>query len=183
MKKVLVFLAEGFEEIEAVTIVDLLRRADVNCKTISITGKREVMGAHGVPFMADMLFDEKICMEAIGLILPGGMPGTIHLQSHAGLTKILEDFYKQKKFIGAICAAPMIFGKLGFVQGKKATIYPGMEENLNGAECSTDMVCYDDNVMTSRAPGTAMAFGLKLIEVFVGAEKAKEVKKALVYQG
>ena len=77
----------------------------------------------------------------------------------------------------------MIFGKLGFVQGKKATIYPGMEENLNGAECSTDMVCYDDNVMTSRAPGTAMAFGLKLIEVFVGAEKAKEVKKALVYQG
>ena len=116
MKKVLVFLAEGFEEIEAVTIVDLLRRADVNCKTMSITEKREVMGAHGVPFIADMLFDEKICMEAIGLILPGGMPGTINLQNHAGLTKVLEEFYKQNKLIGAICAAPMIFGKLGFVK-------------------------------------------------------------------
>ena len=182
MKNVLVFLAEGFEEIEAVTIVDLLRRADIKCKTMSITGKREVMGAHGVPFIADMLFDEKICMEAIGLVLPGGMPGTINLQNHAGLTKMLEEFYKQNKFIGAICAAPMIFGKLGFVKDKKATIYPGMEENLKGANCSTDVVCYDGNVMTSRGPGTAMAFGLKLIEVFADEKKAKEVKQGLVYQ-
>lgn len=182
MKNVLVFLAEGFEEIEAVTIVDLLRRAGINCKTISITGKREVMGAHGVPFIADMLFDEKICMEATGVVLPGGMPGTINLQNHAGLTKVLEQFYKQNKFIGAICAAPMIFGKLGFLKDKKATIYPGMEENLKGAQCSTDMVCYDGNVMTSRAPGTAMTFGLKLIEVFADEKKAKEVKEALVYQ-
>jgi len=182
MKNVLVFLAEGFEEIEAVTIVDLLRRANINCKTISITEKREVMGAHGVPFIADMLFDEKMCMEAIGLVLPGGMPGTINLQNHTGLTKVLEEFYKQNKFIGAICAAPMIFGKLGFVKDKKATIYPGMEEHLKEAECSTDMVCYDNHVMTSRAPGTAMAFGLKLIEVFAGEQKAKEVAKGLVYQ-
>ena len=90
MKKILVFLAEGFEEIEAITIIDIARRAEIDCKTVSVTGKKEVVGAHGVALMADMLFDEKICMQADGLILPGGMPGTTNLQSHEGLTKALK---------------------------------------------------------------------------------------------
>ena len=181
MKKILVFLAEGFEEIEAITIIDIARRAEIDCKTVSVTGKKEVVGAHGVALMADMLFDEKICMQADGLILPGGMPGTTNLQSHEGLTKALKSFYEQGKIIAAICAAPMVFGELGFLEKKKATIYPGMQQHLKGAVCSTEMVCQDGNVITSRAPGTAMAFGLKIAEVLAGEKKAEEEKKALVY--
>ncbi len=181
MKKILVFLAEGFEEVEAVTIVDIARRAGIDCKTMSVTEKNEVMGAHGIALKADMLFDEKLCMEADGLILPGGMPGTTNLQKHEALTKAIKTFYEQGKIIAAICAAPMIFGELGLTEQKQATIYPGMEEHLKGAVCSTEMVCQDGNVITSRAPGTAMAFALKIAEVFAGAQKAQQVKEALVY--
>lgn len=181
MKKVYVFLAEGFEEMEAVTPVDLLHRANVEAKLVSITGNKAVTGAHGVTYQADLLFEE-IDDDADMLILPGGMPGTLNLQAHTGLAELLIKQYDARKWIAAICAAPMVLGALGITMGRNATIYPGMEEHLVGAFPSTDEVVVDGNVITSRAPGTAIPFALKLIEVLVSESYAEHVKKEIVFQ-
>ena len=181
MKKVYVFLAEGFEEMEAVTPVDLLHRANVEAKLVSITGDKAVTGAHGVTYHADLLFEE-IDDDADMLILPGGMPGTLNLQAHTGLAELLIKQYEERKWVAAICAAPMVLGALGITMGRNATIYPGMEEHLVGAFPSTDEVVVDGNVITSRAPGTAIPFALKLIEVLVSESYAEHVKKEIVFQ-
>lgn len=181
LKKVLVMLAEGFEEIEAVTPVDLLRRAGVDCKLVSITNTLQVKGAHSIVYQADELFDEKACSEADGIILPGGMPGTLNLQKHEGLQKALEQFYKQGKYICAICAAPMILGSMGMLSGKTATIYPGMENHLVNANVSQEVVCMDGSIITSRAPGTAFPFALELVKIFAGEQKKEELIQDIVF--
>ena len=150
MKKVYVFLAEGFEEMEAVTPIDLLRRAGVDAKLVSVTGNRAVTGAHGVTYLADLLFEE-IEEDADMLVLPGGLPGTTNLQAHEGLTKLLLKQHKAHKWVAAICAAPMVLGALGIVKDRHATIYPGIEDKLIGATPLTDEVVVDGNVITSRA--------------------------------
>lgn len=181
MKKAYVFLAEGFEEMEAVTPVDLLRRVGVDAKLVSVTGERMVTGAHGVRYQADLLFDE-IEPNADALILPGGMPGTLHLQEHQPLAKLLLSQYKAGGWVCAICAAPMVLGALGILKGREATIYPGMEQHLIGATCSTAEVCVDGNVVTSRAPGTAIPFALKLAELLTDAKTAEGLISDIVYR-
>lgn len=181
MKKVLVFLAEGFEEMEVATPVDLLRRAGVDCKMVSITEKKEVMGAHGMVYVADLLFDEALARLADGIVLPGGIPGTTNLQKHQGLKKVLRYFDAEQKIIAAICAAPMILGEMGLVKGKEATIYPGMEDHLSGALPVQSPTCKDGHILTSRAPGTAVPFALRLVEIFAGAEAMETVRKEIVY--
>ncbi|NLK36704.1 MAG: DJ-1/PfpI family protein [Epulopiscium sp.] len=183
MKTVYILVAEGFEEIEAVTPADLLRRAGVDCKLVSVTGQLEVAGAHGIVYRTDMLFEEGAFQAVDGIILPGGMPGTIHLQEHEGVKRVITEFYEKNKVICAICAAPMILGQMGLLKGRVATIYPGMEEHLHGATLSQETVCIDKNIVTSRAPGTAFEFALKLIEVFVDKEKKEQIKKETVYYG
>lgn len=182
MKTIYVFLAEGFEEIEAATPVDLLRRAGLQCKLVSVTGQLDVMGAHGIVYKADMLFEAGEYHEAEAIILPGGMPGTLNLQKHEGLKSVIKELFEQGKYICAICAAPMILGNMGLLSGRRATIFPGMEEHLHGAQLSHDMVCADGNIITSRAPGTAFKFALKLIEVLVDKEKKEQIKKETVFQ-
>lgn len=181
MKKVYVFLAEGFEEMEAVTPVDLLRRVNVDAKFVSITGSKAVTGAHGITYMADLLFEE-IEDDADMLVLPGGMPGTTNLMAHEGLAELLVKQYDSHKWVAAICAAPMVLGALGIVMGRFATIYPGMEEYLVGADISTEEVVVSGNVITSRAPGTAIPFALKLVEVLVSESYAEHLKKEIVFQ-
>ena len=181
MKKAYVFLAEGFEEMEAVTPVDLLRRVGVDAKLVSVTGERMVTGAHGVRYQADLLFDE-IEPNADALILPGGMPGTLHLQEHQPLARLLLSQYKAGGWVCAICAAPMVLGALGILKGREATIYPGMEQHLIGATCSTAEVCVDGNVVTSRAPGTAIPFALKLAELLTDAKTAEGLISDIVYR-
>ena len=181
MKKVYIFLAEGFEEMEAVTPLDLLRRVNVDAKFVSVTGKQAVTGAHGVTYQADLLFDE-IDGEADALVLPGGMPGTLHLQAHKGLAELLLAQYESRRLVCAICAAPMVLGGLGITMGRKATIYPGMEAHLIGAFPSTDEVCVDGNVITSRAPGTAIPFALKLAELLTDAATAEKLTADIVYR-
>lgn len=181
MKKVYVFLAEGFEEMEAVTPVDLLRRVNVDAKLVSITGNKAVTGAHGVTYQADLLFEE-IDDDADMLVLPGGMPGTTNLMAHEGLAELLVKQYDAHKWVAAICAAPMVLGALGIVMGRFATIYPGMEEYLVGADLSKEEVCVSGNVITSRAPGTAIPFALKLVEVLVSESYAEHLKKDIVFQ-
>lgn len=181
MKKVYVFLAEGFEEMEAVTPVDLLRRVNVDAKFVSITGDKAVTGAHGVTYQADLLFEE-IEDDADMLVLPGGMPGTMNLMAHEGLAELLVKQYNDRKWVAAICAAPMVLGALGIVMGRFATIYPGMEEYLVGTDLSAEEVCVSGNVITSRAPGTAVPFALKLVEVLVSESYAEHLKKEIVFQ-
>lgn len=181
MKQALIFLAEGFEEVEAVTPLDFLRRAGVDAKFVSVCGTLAVTGAHGVVYQADMLFDQHVAAHADMLILPGGMPGAQHLQDHAALGKLLKAFHQDGKFICAICAAPMVLGHLGILQGKQATIYPGMEDRLIGAVPTALPVCRDGHIITSRAPGTATQFALALIEALEGTEAAAKIKADIVF--
>lgn len=181
-KKVSVFLADGFEEIEGLTVVDLLRRAGVEVTTVSITEKLTIHGAHKIDVQADKMFDEVNYQEEDMVVLPGGMPGTLNLGAHAGVKEVLEQFYEAKKYIGAICAAPSVLGKYGMLDGRKATSYPGFEEQLKGAEYTTEPVAVSDFVITSRGLGTAIDFALALIEVLVGEEKAKEISHSIIYR-
>lgn len=181
MKQVCVFLADGFEEIEGLTVVDLLRRAEVKVTTVSITGEHTIHGAHGIDVHADKLFEEMSYEEQDMLVLPGGMPGTLNLGKHKGLEALLRKFYQKEKYIAAICAAPSIFGKYGFLNGRKATSYPGFEETLEGAELVTDDVVVSDFVITSRGMGTAIPFSLTLIEKLVGLQKSEEISKSIIY--
>lgn len=181
MKKVSVFLADGFEEIEGLTVVDLLRRAGVEVTTVSITGDDTIHGAHGINVQADKLFEEMNFEGQDMLVLPGGMPGTLNLGAFKGLEGVLNKFYNQKKYLAAICAAPSVFGKYGFLKGRKATAYPGFEEQLIGAECVTDEVAVDEFVITSRGMGTAIPFSLTLIGLLISTEKADEIGKSIIY--
>lgn len=181
-KQVCVFLADGFEEIEGLTVVDLLRRAEVEVTTVSITGAYIVHGAHEIDVQADKLFEEMNYEEQDMLVLPGGMPGTLNLGKHAGLEKVLRQFYEKEKYIAAICAAPSVFGKYGFLDGRKATAYPGFEEELVGAECVTEAVAISDFVITSRGMGTAIDFSLALIEKLVDKAKSEQIAKSIIYR-
>ena len=134
MKTIYVFLAEGFEEVEALTPVDVLRRAGLPVKTVSITGVLTVNGAHGVPVVADMVFEEVKEEDAEMIVLPGGLPGATNLDAHEGLGKLIMTFAEAGRPLSAICAAPLVYGKRGLLKGKKVTCYPGFEKYLEGAE-------------------------------------------------
>jgi 4-methyl-5(b-hydroxyethyl)-thiazole monophosphate biosynthesis len=177
---VYVHFAEGFEEIEAVIIVDVLRRAGIETRQVSITGNLTVCGSHGISICADELFEEVNYDDCEMIVLPGGMPGTKNLLAHEGLASKIIAFAESKKFIAAICAAPMVFGKLGILNGKKATIYPGMEENLIGADAKDDRVVIDDNIITSKGPGTAIEFSLALVGILKSREEAAKLGKSMV---
>ena len=181
MKKACVFLADGFEEIEGLTVVDVLRRGGVEVTTVSIKEELSVTGRSGISVLADGSFEEMDFSETDLLVLPGGMPGTTNLRDYEPLTTLLKKFHEEKRLLGAICAAPMVFGGLGFLKGRKATIYPGMEEKLVGAVPVTDRVVVDGHITTSRGMGTAIAFSLSLLGQLEGEEKAKEIQKSIVY--
>jgi len=177
---VYVHFAEGFEEIEAVAIVDVLRRGGIETKSVSVTGNLTVCGSHGISICTDILFEDVDYGDCEMIVLPGGMPGTTNLLAHEGLTSHIISFAKNKKYLAAICAAPMVFGKLGLLESKKATIYPGMEENLIGAMAQSDRVVIDGNIITSKGPGTALEFSLALVSILKSEEEAAKLKKAMV---
>ena len=158
MGKVFVFLADGFEEIEGLTVVDMLRRAEIPTVTVSIGSSRNIIGAHRIEVEADIMFHEVLEAEGAMYVLPGGMPGTLHLKDHEGLGKLLQKAYKNEKYLAAICAAPTVFEKYGFLEGRKATSYPAMEEELKSADYQTDKVVVDGKIITSRGMGTAIDF-------------------------
>lgn len=182
MNKIYVFLADGFEEIEGLTVVDLVRRAGLDVETVSITGSKEINGAHGIRVLADRLFEEGSLNDGDMLVLPGGMPGTRTLQAHEGLKLLLLDYQARNKKISAICAAPSVLGAHGLLQGKRATCYPGFEEKLLGATAVEDRVVIDGNIITSRGLGTAIDFSLEIITLFLGKEASEKVAKAVIYR-
>jgi len=172
-KKIAVHLAEGFEEIEAVSIIDVLRRADLDVLTISVTGKLEVNGAHQIKVLADELFENVDYSRIYMIVLPGGMPGAANLDAHKGLKAQIVKFNDENKPLAAICAAPLVYGNLGILNGKQAVCYPGFEKYLKGAEVLSSPFVESGNVITGRGPGVAIQFALKLVEKLVSAEKAE----------
>ncbi|MGN0334507.1 MAG: DJ-1 family glyoxalase III [Lachnospiraceae bacterium] len=181
MSKVYVFLAEGFEEVEALSPVDVLKRAGVETELVSVTGSGAVTGSHGITIMADRLFEEADFGDADVLILPGGMPGTLNLEAHEGLVSLLKTHYAESKKIAAICAAPSILGKLGILEGRRATCYPGFEDRLLGAQICEDKVVTDGNITTARGMGAGIAFGLALAAQLTDRETAERIKKGIIY--
>ncbi len=183
MSKAYIFLADGFEEVEALTAVDLLRRAGIEVRMISISDSLEIVGRSRIRVTADRFFSDRGFDSADLLILPGGMPGTEYLMNHEGLRELLlQKAADGRTYLAAICAAPMVFGRLGLLEGKKATIYPGMEDELKGAERSEERVVRDGRIITSRGVGTAIPFALKLIETLMTPEAAREIAASIVYR-
>ncbi|MDR0518632.1 MAG: DJ-1/PfpI family protein [Clostridiales Family XIII bacterium] len=181
---VYVHLADGFEEIEALTQVDLLRRAGVDAKTVSIMGRREVTGAHGVRVYADIVFAEADYDSCEMIVLPGGLPGATNLAAHEGLREKLLDFAGAGKRIAAICASPAaILAPLGILDGKKATGYPGYEDQALANAIRTDGdVVIDGSIITSRGPATAMPFALALVEELCGKAGRDELAGELLFE-
>lgn len=176
--KTLLFLTDGFEEIEALATVDILRRAGIDVQTVSLTGKKEVVGGHNVGVTADVLFEAADFNSADMLIIPGG---TTAFDEHDGLKEKLKAHADQNKLIAAICAAPMVLGGMGLLNGKKATCYPGFEKYLKGADLQTSAaVVVDGNITTGRGPGFAIAFALQLVETLAGKAKRDEINAQLL---
>jgi len=182
MKTVYIHFADGFEEIEALAPVDILRRAGCEVTIVSIMGKKEVISSRGVKIIADKLFEEMNYKEVDMLVLPGGMPGSKNLDEHEGLKKQLLEANKNGKWLGAICAAPMVLGHLGLLKNKNATCYPGNEPDLIGAKSTGKSVEIDGNIITAKGAGVSIKFGLALAEVLVGKEKANEVKSKMMVE-
>lgn len=178
---VYIHLASGFEEVEAITAADLLRRAGKETLLVSVTGEKTVEGAHGIKTEADLLFEKADYSNCEMIVLPGGMPGTGNLAAHMGLCTKIEEFNCNGRTIAAICAAPMILGGLGLLEGRKATIYPGMESFLKGAVYVDEKVVSDGNIITSMGPGTAMDFGFALVERLCGTAAAQKLREDLIF--
>lgn len=182
MSEVCIFLADGFEEVEALTPVDLLRRADIKVTTVATGSSLYVKGSHNITVAADILFEDKDFESTDMLILPGGMPGTTNLKAHEGLARLILDFNAKGKKLGAICAAPTVLGSLNLLDGRKAVCYPGCEGGLGKAEIPENVTFVTDgNITTSRGAGTAMDFALELIRVLEGEDAAKNIKDSVIY--
>ncbi len=182
MIKVNVLLADGFEEIEALAVVDLLRRAQIYVGTVSIGEEYQVHGAHGINVQTEDLFEEADFSEADAIVLPGGMPGTTNLKEHEGVRKVVTDFAENGKVVGAICAAPTVLGELGLLKGKRVACYPSVENEIQGAVIVRVPVVVDGNLVTSRGAGTAIDFALELIAVLAGREKAVSIAESIIYE-
>ena len=181
MSKIGIFMADGCEEIEGLTVVDVVRRTKMEIVMLSITGKKEVTSSHGVTFLADALAEETGYEDLDGIVLPGGMPGTIHLGEDETVNRVIKEFATAGKLVAAICAAPSVLGQAGILEGKKATCHPGFEEKLTGADCKLDPVVCDGNIITSRGMGTAIPFALEIVRYFKDDAAVEKVKGGLVY--
>lgn len=182
MAQAVVFMADGLEEIEGLTVVDILRRAGVDTQMVSVMGRKEITGSHGIEIKADVLFEEVDFSGVSMLVLPGGLKGKENLKAHEGVKKQITEFLAKDKYVAAICASPTIFGHMGILQGKRACCYEGMENELLGAQVSYEEVEQDGRIITSRGMGTSIAFALKLTEIFCGADAAETMGKKIIYR-
>lgn len=176
----LMFLAEGFEETEAITPLDMLRRAGADIKTVSITKNREVTGSHGITVTADCTLQTVPNEPVEMVILPGGMPGAKNLYACEEVKNVVVNTYNAGGFVAAICAAPFILGQLGLLNGKKATCYPGFEEQLTGAKITGRGAVRDGNIITAAGMGVAAEFGYELIKAVKGKQEADKVVNSIL---
>lgn len=181
MSKLGIFMANGCEEIEGLTVVDICRRAGIEIDMISINGSNEVTSSHNVTFKTEKLKEDANFDEYDGIILPGGMPGTTNLGADACVEDVIKAFAANGKLVAAICAAPSVLGLAGLLKGKKATCHPGFEDKLLDATWIEQPVVVDGNIITSRGMGTAIAFALEIVRYFMDDETVEKIKKGLVY--
>ncbi len=182
MALVIEFLANGFEEVEALAPVDILRRGGVEVITVSTNSTREVTSSHGVTILADTCWDDLTRLgEADMLLLPGGMPGSTNLRDNDKLIAALQAHYKAGKKVGAICAAPLVLAHAGLLEGRQATIYPGMDSYLKGAQYKEALYVEDGNIITGEGPAAVLPYAYRILSYFVGEEKANEVASGMIY--
>lgn len=181
MEKVLVFLADGFEEIEALSPVDFLRRADIEVDTVSITEDKKVVGAHNIPVLADMLISEVNPKDYNLCYVPGGLPGATNLRDNKKVVEIIQAIDKNQGYVSAICAGPIVLEEAGLLKGKKATSFPGFDKELESIETYVDdeLVVMDGNIITGRGPAIALYESLKLVEILKGKDAMVELKNQI----
>ncbi|MFQ5579029.1 MAG: DJ-1 family glyoxalase III [Nitrospiria bacterium] len=179
MKKVLVLLAPGFEEIETITVIDILRRAGIDV-TMAGTVVGPIIGSRRIRVMADLPIDQVVDRDYDLVVLPGGQPGTKLLGKDPRVKKILDKALAGETAVSAICAAPSILTMYGFLSGKRATSHPSVRSMMEGVDYSEDRVVVDGRWITSRSPGTAMEFAFRLVALLVGDEKVKEVNEGVM---
>ena len=173
------FIAEGFEEIEALCPLDLLRRVGIEVKTVGV-GKREIVGAHGIKVTTDMLDSEYSDNSPELVFLPGGMPGTLNLAKSEVVMSAVSSAFKNGSYIAAICAAPMILGEMGLLKGREAVCYPGFEDKLIGASLSDKRVVADEKILTAAGMGAALEFGLLIVSILKGKDVADDLRRAVI---
>ncbi len=181
MSKLGIFMADGCEEIEGLTVVDLVRRAGIEIEMISVSGEKNVTGSHKIAFQTDVSKADADFASYDGIVLPGGMPGTTHLMEDDTVNRVIKEFATSGKLVAAICAAPSVLGNAGLLEGKKATCYPGVESKLTGADFVTDPVAKDGNIITSRGLGTAIEFAAEIVAYLLDENVAKSLKESIVY--
>lgn len=180
--KAYMFLADGVEEIEALTPVDVLRRAGIEIVTVSVMGRGDILGSHGIVVGADTLLENREAEEYLDadmIILPGGKKGTDLLLANRKLAEIIRLFDKSGKMLAAICAAPSIYGRMGLLMGKNATVYPGFEDFMIGADCTGESVVTDGRYTTAKGMGVSLQFALRLVNILSSKEKADELAEQL----
>lgn len=182
MSKVCVFFGEGFEEIEALTVVDILRRAGIETEMVSVMGGQTVMGSHKIPVVVDKLISEVDFDGVDMLVLPGGLNGTKNLEANEALMEQVDTFAKSGKMVCAICAAPSILGHRGILKGKKAIAYPGFEDQLAGAQVVDEPAVRDGNIITGRGMGCSISFALEILKCLTDEKTAKAMAEKIVYR-
>lgn len=181
MAKVYEFLANGFEEVEGLGPVDILRRGGVDVKTVSVTGTPWVETSHGITLKADLTIEEADLSDADMLLLPGGLPGATNLRDHEGVRKALVAQAAKGGRIGAICAAPLVLGSLGLLEGKKATCYPGFEKFMTGATYTAELFTIDGNIITGEGPAATFPYSYEILRMFKGDETVQSLKDGMMY--
>lgn len=180
--QVILFLADGFEEVEALTVVDYLRRMDITVDMVSITEEEKVKGAHGITVLADKVINQIEDIKSYdGAVIPGGLPGATNLRDDHRVIEIIKNIGQRDKLVAAICAGPIVLERAGLIVGKKVTSYPGFEEELKDGMYQEKSVVRDDNIITARGPALAVDFAIEIIRHLLGDEKAEELKKDILY--
>lgn len=182
--KIAAMMANGFEEVEALAVIDILRRESIEIDMVSVADTEDnlVEGAHKISVKADKKLTDIDINDYDAIFLPGGMPGTINLENCNELAQAIKDFDENGKMLVAICAAPKVFGGLGILEGKKATCFPSFEEELKGATVVDEKVVVDGNIITSRGMGTAIELGLKLVELIKDVQTADNLRSTIQYR-
>ena len=175
-------MADGCEEIEGLTVVDLVRRAGIEIEMISVSGEKNVTGSHKIAFQTDVSKADADFASYDGIVLPGGMPGTTHLMEDETVNRVIKEFAQDGKLVAAICAAPSVLGNAGLLEGKTATCYPGVEGKLTGANFVTNSVAKDGNIITSRGLGTAIDFAAEIVAYLNGKIVADKLKTSIIYR-
>ncbi|MEC7922387.1 MAG: DJ-1 family glyoxalase III [Planctomycetota bacterium] len=179
MPGICVLLATGFEEIEAITVIDVLRRAELEVTILGVDGET-ISGSHGLQVATDQSLEDGLSLQWDAVVLPGGLPGATNLRDHPQVIELVRSTHSAGGKLAAICAAPIVLGSAGVLQGRRATCYPGFEDGLEGAECSEERVVVDGNLTTSRGPGTSLDFALSLVAQLKDQESADTLREGML---